>query len=463
MMRRDMLLTTRLDQRLVMNQTLKQVIKFLQYTTLELKQQVKEVLETNPLIDVAEDSPELESEEDDAWLPGADYTGISRHGQSSAQEDYIQNIAEQPTLRKHLIDQTLNCHFNHHEQQLAEAIIDSIDEDGFLTISVDELIEVLSSDEENDHHYDVDQFMKVLNLIQGFDPIGIACISLKESLLNQLHAKSDGSEGYFYAEKIVSVDALGLSPCDVKNITKKTGLTSDQLTIGFNTIKTLDFHPAKSFSNNQQLINDPEVYAKKVNNKWQAYLNESILTRLNINPLYTSMIKTNRKDVKFKTVLTQLQEAKQILSAIERRNTTLMAVANYIVEAQQDFFENGNQDIRSINLAEVADALGFHESTISRITTGKYISTPHGVFELKYFFPSHVTTTVGDNKSSISVKTVIKEIIDSESPQATHSDEAIADILKARGINISRRTVAKYRESMNIPTSYLRVGINQLK
>ncbi len=464
-MRRGMALTTRLDQRLMMNQKLKQVITFLQFTTQELKQQIKEIIETNPLIEICEeteDSEEAQSLEEGEWEINYAHSQKSTSYVDSSHDEYIQNLPEIKTLRSSLLEQTLNCHFDNDEQMIATMIIDAIDDDGLLMMEIDELYEMaFAQDVIKD--ISTEKIMNVLSVIQGFEPLGIAARSIKECLLIQLRFKNDGREEFDWARKMIEVEALSLNTIDFKSLSKSTGLTQQQLTAALNIIKNLDFHPAKSFNDHRNNVSDPELYTRKIGNKWQAFLTDSILTKLDINKHYKSLIKKNSRDKAYKSILNQLQEASYLVSGIKRRNDTLLSVANYIVSAQADFLESGSVGMKSINLAEVAEALGFHESTISRITTGKYISTPHGIFELKYFFPSQVSTESGSTRSSTAVKTLIKEIIDHETPDSTHSDDDIALMLKEKGINISRRTVTKYRESLEIPTSYLRKGVNELK
>jgi len=227
-----------------------------------------------------------------------------------------------------------------------------------------------------------------------------------------------------------------------------------------NVIKSLSFAPGIGFANEISNDLDPEIYVRKMNHIWKAFLSDSILTRIGVNKEYRSLIKGHSRDKSYKTVLNQLNEAQLFINGIKRRNNTLLDVAAYIVKEQQDFFENGKKSLKSLTMHEVATALECHESTISRITTGKYMATPHGVFELKFFFPSHVKTTAGDSMSSIAIKEKIEGIIHAEDPVHPYSDEQIAVILKNENIHISRRTVTKYRESLNIPTSYLRPGMN---
>lgn len=453
-------LTTKLNQRLLMNQKLKQVIKFLQYSTIEIKEQIQELLESNPMVEIKEESDYSTEHNDDF---STNYThGVRKSTYSGGgDDDYLLNIASEKTLREFLIEQTLNCHFNSTEQEISEMLIDMIDDDGFITLSDVEILSEINSQKSWSNTIEMHMVNHVLKFIHTFEPIGIAARSVKECLLTQINIKNDGSDKYRYAIKIIELDVLKMSAVNFKELGRLTNLSHDHLSQALNLINMLDFHPAKSFSTSQNLPNDPEIYVKKTGKKWRAYLVDSILTKVEVNSQYKDIIKHHTRDKAYKTVLNQLQEASFLLNGIKRRNDTLLKVANYIVETQQDFFSTGPVALKSVNLADAADSLEFHESTISRITTGKYMATPYGIFELKYFFPSHIATEAGENKSSISVKVLIKEVIDSETPHASFSDEDISLILKKKGINISRRTVAKYRESMNIPTSYLRHSVHE--
>jgi RNA polymerase sigma-54 factor len=210
------------------------------------------------------------------------------------------------------------------------------------------------------------------------------------------------------------------------------------------------------FSTEMNINLEPELYVKKVKNKWQVFLAESLLTQVKINKQYQEIIRQHKKQGSYATLKHELEEARNLLKGLKKRNETLLAVGSYIIELQQDFLERGPAFMKPMNIVDVSQVLTIHESTVSRVTTGKYIMTNRGVFELKYFFPSHVGMQTGDTCSAIAVKSYIKEIINQETVEHALSDEEIAEILRKKGITISRRTVAKYRESMKILASYQR-------
>ncbi len=458
-----LLLTAKLDQRLMMNQKLKEMINFLQYTTIEIKQKIAEFIESNPLLEELEEGESQEEEQEEAWSADYQLTNKTRHGVESLNDDHIQNIPNLRTLRDALIEQTLNCHFNEIEQEIAIIMIDALDDDGFLTLSHQEIYHLLQKNELASMP-DIQTIQSVLSVLQTFEPLGIAASDAKESLLIQIKAKDDGSAVWQYARQICEQNAMTESNMDLKRLSKLTKLNHDEIMAGLALINDeLDFHPAKNFIG--QLTNniEPELYVKKVGNKWRVTLTKSILTRLDVNPEYKKLIKEHSRDKSYKSLLNQLQEANLLISGIRRRNDTLLAVANYIVETQQEYFEKGDCALKPVNLAQAALAIDAHESTISRITNGKYMATPHGIVELKFFFPSHVETDVGESKSSTAIKTFIQQIISSENNEVTYSDDDIAEKLRAQGIRISRRTITKYRECMNIPSSYQRQHVNDMK
>jgi RNA polymerase sigma-54 factor len=435
-----------------MNQQLTQAITLLQYTTIELKQQIINILESNPLIEVNE---EIEENIEDQAIYQTGITSKNRSISSNIDDDYINNIAARQSLREYLLSQTSNSQFNQIQQRAAEAIIDAIDDSGYLSMS---LIEINSLVE-----IDLDVLTYVLSVIQTYEPTGVAASTTQESLLIQLDAIINKDISHHYAREILQRGLLSPEKFDIDHLTKQTKLTHDQIASGLKVINALNFNPGFIYSNGKDDSADPELYVRKINKKWRVFLTDSVLTRIDVNKEYRSLIKKNSRDKSFKTVLGQLNEAQLFVNGIKRRNDTLLAVATYIVEQQSEFFENGSMALKSMNMASVADALEFHESTISRITSGKYIATPHGIYELKFFFPSHVKSINGDVKSSVAIKLMIKKIIDDEVPEKPYSDEEIALVLKNYDIKISRRTVTKYRESMNIQSSYLRPLLSRIK
>jgi RNA polymerase sigma-54 factor len=448
-------LTTKLDQRLLMNQQLKQVITLLQVTTLELKQQVKTWLETNPLLELKEDV-----NEDDEDLGEYQYHGkVKKSNNQQDSTDALENVASHESLREHLIKQTLDCQWNERGLSIAEAIIDCIDENGYLTMDVNAIHAAI----QEESHAELSEIESILKTIQGFDPPGVGARSTKECLLNQLEQCEHRDEAWVAAKSLLSFDGLNVEQLNLKSMMKVTGLNEADLVSAFSLIKTLHLSPGKIYAGLKETIIEPELIVKKVKGHWEVTLANSFLNRVELNKEYQSLIKKNSRDQSFKTIANQLKEAKVLIGGLKRRNDTLLAVAKYIVDKQGDFFEGGHDGMKPMNLSEVAVALNYHESTISRITTGKYMATPRGLFELKYFFPSQVRTVEGRGRSSIAVKAMIEKIIQEESKTHAYSDDEITNYLTQAGITISRRTVTKYREAMKIPSSYERQNTRWMK
>lgn len=448
-------LTTKLDQRLLMNQQLKQVITLLQVTTLELKQQVKTWLESNPLIDVKEEAVE----EDEAYGEYQYHGKVKQTNYQQENADALDNVASVESLRDHLIKQTLDCQWNERGLAIAEAIIDSIDENGYLTLDLETIHTTIQAETQAE----LSEIQSILKVIQGFDPPGVGARSTKECLLNQLEQCEIRDEAWISAKSLLSVDGLNVEQLNLKSMMKATGLDEVSLVSAFSLIKTLHLSPGKIYTGLKESIIEPELVVKKIKGQWEVILANSFLNRLELNKEYQSLIKKNARDQSFKSIANQLKEAKLLIGGLKRRNETLLAVAKYIVEKQGDFFEDGDHHMKPMNLSEVAVALNYHESTISRITTGKYMATPRGLLELKHFFPSQVRTVEGRSRSSIAVKSMIEKIIQDESKSHAYSDDEITNLLTQEGITISRRTVTKYREAMNIPSSYERQNTRWMK
>ncbi|MDR3476576.1 MAG: RNA polymerase factor sigma-54 [Gammaproteobacteria bacterium] len=462
-MSNKMLLTTRLDQRLSMSQQLTQAITLLQYNTLDLQQLVQQYIETNPLIEVDEPEESEEPDGDAELLAGesdeqyylsnysADY---SRSHEYTGDEDdsSLENHATPKSLRDYLIEQTLLCKFSLLEQVVAVAIIDAIDDDGRLTMSMEDIRATIS--EPAIPEMAILEF--VLKKIQTFDPLGIAAKDMQECLLIQLNCMENKDIHWQVAYSIISHHFELVAVKNSKKIIQKLGLTHEAYADAMALIRSLNPNPGREFSASVDIKAEPELYIKKIKNKWQVFRSDSILNHVKINKQYQNLLRQSKKHASYDVLNKELQEAQWLLRGLKRRNETLLIVASYIVETQHDFLEKGHAFMLPMNMAEVALAVNLHESTISRITTGKYISTPKGIFELKYFFPSQVLTKTGEGCSDTAVKSHIKDIIASEVNGHIHSDEEMAVILKNKGIHIARRTVAKYREAMKIEPSYQR-------
>lgn len=461
-MNSKMQLGVNLSQRLMMNQNLMQVITLLQHATIDLKQQVLNFLERNPLLEANE--PEL-TEETETTAEFASYSAnVSRHTYQSPSysADYIENIAGEVELRSVLLSQTLGCHFNQFEQLIAESIIDSIDDDGYLSMPLCEIRDIIAKENPATDFTDAD-LERILTVIQHFDPPGIGARDTNECLLLQINRLNATPEEIACAKQVMALDILQTQNYSLHHLSAKTGLSITTLSTGLKIINQLDFHPGRVYQPTGNNEIEPELQLKYINGQWRVCLCDSLLTRLGINADYQKIISKNARNQEYKLLLEQLQEAKLILSGIKKRNETLLNVATYIMKHQTDFIEHGDTHLKPLNLAQVAEALDLHESTVSRATNGKYIDTMHGVFELKKFFSHSVESTIGDYRSSVAVMHMIKQMIDSETSDHVYSDEELVTRLAQQGTQISRRTVAKYRKKMNILSSYQRAQILNLK
>lgn len=463
-----MLVSVKLDQRLTMSQQLRQAITLLQYNTLDLKQLVQQHLETNPLLEMDETEIESVAEEENYSVTSESSedqseiskfsAALSRQNKSYVDESTLENFSIPKTLREHLLDQTLLCHFNPREQMAAEAIIDAVDENGCLTMSLYDIQQVLGEV----NYPDIELLEKTLKKIQTFDPIGIASRSIQECLLIQLEYSTEKDAIWELACKIVKEHFENVASTNMKKIIRQLNVTQEEFAEAMTLIRSLNPHPGLEYASDLELNVEPELYVKKIKGKWQVFLSESILTNIKINNQYQELIKQNKKHDSYEALKQELEDARGLLKGLRHRNETLLMVASYIMEKQKDFLEHGKASMKAMNIADVAHALEVHESTISRITTGKYIATPQGVYELKYFFPSYVLTESGEMCSDTAVKTYIKEIIAAETVDHIYSDNEIADFLQNKfSLNIARRTVAKYREALKIMSSYQRLRMKQ--
>lgn len=456
-----MLLTAKLDQRLVMSQQLTQAITLLQYNTLDLKQLVQQYIETNPLIEI--ENPEnietetasIKADDSEESSQLFNFTAdLSRSNRYNGDETTLENYSIPKTLREHLMEQTLLCQFKPLKQTIAETIIDSVDENGQLPLSLSEISNMI------DEPVDMTIIEEVLKKIQTFDPPGIAARDLRECLLIQLDHLPQQDQTWTTAKNILSGSFELLSKYDHKAVIKSLSINQQQFDQAMALIRSLNPKPGLSFLRETDLNNEPELYVKKTKNKWKVFLSESILTNIKINNEYQNLIRQNKKHESYDALSKELQEAQWLLKGLQRRNETLFNVASHIVKLQTDFLDYGRAFMKPMNIIDVSQALNIHESTVSRVTTGKYLATPRGVFELKFFFPSYVLTSSGEACSDTAVKEMIKEIIDGENSNKPHSDNEIAKQLKDKGVNIARRTIAKYREALKILPSYQRCRVD---
>jgi len=459
----------RLTQELVMTPQLQQAIKLLQLTRLELVDRVQEEIEQNPLLEEAREEPsdvkakEEEGEESEAdralsvadereetpevdWEQYAAYFDESRpqesYDRSSDEKPQIENyVAFENSLSDHLLWQLRMEPFSEEESTIGTVIIGNIDDDGYLRLTLDEVVELSGAP--------IDAVEDVLETVQEFDPSGVASRDLAECLTRQ--AKELG-----YPEYVVRMISGGLKLLETKNykkLARELSITFDEVVEGARLISELEPRPGRAFSKERVTYVTPDVYVIKREGEYIVSLNEDGLPKLRVSPYYRSILSEKVGDDKEAKgyIQERMQAAVWLIKAIEQRQQTLLKVANSIVRFQRAFLDHGVKNLRPLILKDVADDIEMHESTVSRITTGKYMHTPHGTFELKYFFSSAIQRDGGEDLASRSVKERIKEIISREDAKKPYSDLKISKILeKEYSLKIARRTVSKYRESMGI-------------
>ncbi len=494
-------LQLRLGQQLTMTPQLQQAIRLLQLSTLDLQAEIQEALETNPMLEVSEGEGRSA---DEGWESSSgensaaateeavktDKEEIAASAESADQpvETMAENIPEElpvdsnwedvyeaPTaaapslsaedqqrlfenqsgggesLQQHLIWQMELTPFSPTDQIIAEAIIDSIDDDGYLTSSLEEIRQGLV--DEDEEGIDLDEVEAVLHQIQNFDPLGVAARDLRECLLLQLKQEDRSKPDVANAYRVVDhyLDMLGGR--DYNQIMRKMKITREELLAAIAVIQSLNPRPGNAIASAPAEYITPDVVVRKEKGKWVVELNPEAMPKLRVNSQYAGYIKRADNSADNTYMKNQLQEARWFIKSLTSRNETLLKVATAIVEHQRGFLDHGEEAMKALVLHDIAEELGMHESTISRVTTKKYMHTPRGVFELKYFFSSHVSTATGGACSSTAIRALIKKLVAAENPAKPLSDSKLAKILEDQGINVARRTVAKYREAMSIPPS----------
>ncbi|MCG3722245.1 RNA polymerase factor sigma-54 [Vibrio cincinnatiensis] len=476
-------LQLKLGQQLAMTPQLQQAIRLLQLSTLDLQQEIQEALESNPLLDVEESTDELptldnaSSRNEDSEVSAdisepepQDSSSLIEKSEISAEleidttwEDiYSANTGstgialdeDMPvyqgettqTLQDYLLWQLDLTPFSDTDRSIAYAIIDAIDDYGYLTTTLEDLLDNFNREE-----VELDEVEAVRKRIQQFDPLGVASLNLQDCLLLQLATYPENTPWLNEAKMLLRdyIDLLGNR--DFKQIVKESKLKEEDLREILQLIQELDPRPGCRISQEHAEYVVPDVSVYKERGKWQVSINPDSVPRLKINQQYASLARGNNADSNY--IRSNLQEAKWLIKSLESRNETLLKVAKCIVEHQHDFFEYGEEAMKPMVLNDVAQAVEMHESTISRVTTQKYMHTPRGIFELKYFFSSHVSTDNGGECSSTAIRALIKKLVAAENPAKPLSDSKIAALLADQGIQVARRTIAKYRESLAIAPS----------
>ena len=487
-------LQLKLSQHLTLTPQLQQSIRLLQLSTLELNAEVERMLQENPLLEKAEGddeplpaevphaasppTPETEARaerrEDGDVAPDresptdapdradgvdrADFedysSGDSDWGSSGATDDddgfFPQQVATR-TLRDHLLGQLAELNLPLRDRQIVAALIDALDEDGYLHSSLEELAELFPAELD----IDPDELSIALRYVQSFEPAGIGARDAAECLALQLKALPDATPCRAAALTVVGDHLALLAARDFTKLKRLLHVDDTGVRAVRALIMSLNPRPGASFAKSEANFVIPDVVVRKVRGKWAASLNEAAMPKLRLNRIYADILTRNR-EASNQQLAAQLQEAKWLIRNVQQRFETILRVAQAIVERQRRFFEHGEVAMRPMVLREIADMLDLHESTISRVTTQKYMLTPRGTYELKYFFGSHVATDTGGAASATAIRALIKQLIGAENPKTPLTDSKIADVLGDQGILVARRTIAKYREALSIPPVNLR-------
>lgn len=451
-------LQLRLGQQLTMTPQLQQAIRLLQLPVMELQAQIQEALESNVMLEstdapgetsVPEQSPPepttpvVETTWNDSQTVGPrDSVYAPRDG--NAQQEFAPRSGE--TLQEHLLWQLEMDSLDSTGFAVGQAIIDAINEDGYL---IDDISEIQSS-LLPEVSVDVETIEGVLSRIQQFDPIGVGARNLAECLTLQLGTLDSDTDGLDMAASIITDHLELVAGQKFAVLKRRLNASDDQIEQAVSLIRSLHPRPGTSVHTVAPDYVIPDVYVRKVDDRWMIEVNGATIPSLRVNQDYAGLVSRNSDH----TVLrTQLQEARWLIRSLEIRNETLVKVAREIVECQHEFLDKGEEAMRPLVLRNVAEAIGMHESTISRVTTNKFMHTPRGVFEFRYFFSSHVGSGEGQEFSSTAIRAMIKKMIHGEDQKKPLSDSKIASQLVKEGINVARRTVAKYREAMSIPSS----------
>ncbi|QUY47476.1 RNA polymerase factor sigma-54 [Serratia plymuthica] len=466
-------LQLRLSQQLAMTPQLQQAIRLLQLSTLELQQEIQLALESNPLLEQTDLHEEIDAKEttetegldtrealeqkdmpeelplDATW--DEIYTAGTPSGTGTDYSDdelpVYQGETTQ-TLQDYLMWQVDLTPFSDTDVAIATSIVDAVDDTGYLTVPLEDILESLG-----DENVTMDEVEAVLKRVQRFDPVGVAARDLRDCLLIQLSQYAKDTPYLAEASLIISEHLALLANHDFRSLMRTTRLKEDTLKEAMLLIQSLDPRPGQSINTGESEYVIPDVLVRKVQDSWTVELNADSIPRLKINQQYAAMGSSARNDSDGQYIRSNLQEAKWLIKSLESRNDTLLKVTRCIVEQQQAFFEQGAEFMKPMVLADIALAVEMHESTISRVTTQKFLHSPRGIFELKYFFSSHVNTDSGGEASSTAIRALVKKLIAAENPAKPLSDSKLATLLSDQGIIVARRTVAKYRESLSIPPS----------
>lgn len=488
-------LVLKMGQQLTMTPQLQQAIRLLQLSSLDLQQEVQEALEANPMLEMADEGDEdhrsagsdaVDSEEAPAVsVPEpVEMDAIEQHAQADEEGNWNEQIPSDlpvdtqwddvyqsstsslpsqadddwdftarngtgETLHSHLEWQLNLIPLSETDQLIALSIIDAINADGYLEESLEDILASIDPELE----VELDEIEMVLHRIQQFEPVGVGARNLSECLLLQLSQLPADTPLLEQSRKVVRDHLALLGSRDFSQLMRRTRLKEEQLGRVIALIQTLNPRPGSEIASGEPEYVIPDVIVRRDNKRWIVELNQDSVPKIRVNSHYASMVRRADSSQDNTYLRNNLQEARWFIKSLQSRNETLMKVATQIVEHQREFLEYGEEAMKPLVLHDIAEAVGMHESTISRVTTQKFMHTPRGIFELKYFFSSHVGTSEGGEFSSTAIRALIKKLVSTENPKKPLSDSKIAGLLEDQGIDVARRTIAKYRESLNIAPS----------
>lgn len=467
-------LNIKLGHSLSMTPQLQQAIRLLQLSSVELEQEVQEILDTNPLLErKSEEHPheeennnnnkadDIESSSDaipedlnidanwdDIYDPEWKVTNTET---TTSTSDFIETMhSESQGLHEHLLWQVDLGNLSELDKEIARLIIDYIADDGFLKEPLEQIHESLK----DALFIDFDEVEAVLTYIQHLSPSGVGARSLDECLLLQLKQHHLDHPLYKKAHRLLEKHLDLLKKRDYTGIKRTLRVNNNTLEELIQLIRSLEPEPGSTFNTSATDYIVPDVYVKKIKGKWTITLNGSTQQELKLNNYYVDMLKNTTQKETSQYIKENLQQARWFISSLENRNDTILRVAQAIVEKQQAFFQYGEEAMKPLVLSDLATQLDVHESTVSRVTTRKFMHTPRGVYEFKFFFSSHVSTDTGGECSSTAIRAMIKNLINKEDPTKPLSDNKLTNLLNQQGIKVARRTVAKYREAQAIPSSH---------
>lgn len=473
-------LQLKLSQHLTLTPQLQQSIRLLQLSTVELNQEMEAFIQSNPLLEREDaewgeqgggesyepraeapepapepreaEAPAMEDFEEGGWW--AEGTGRGGRDDEDDEQDSRQAVAESQTLRQHLHWQLNLLPLSERDKLIVSLLIDALDEDGYLTMTLEELLAILPPELETEEI----EVQTALKHLHNFDPPGMGARNLSECLALQIECLPADTPHRAQALQLVRCHLESLASRDYTSLKKALKCDDEALRGVQQLITRLNPRPGADFAQTDTRYVIPDVVVKKLKGVWTVNLNQDAMPKLRVNRLYADILSRNR-DASHSQLSAQLQEAKWLIKNIQQRFDTILRVSQAIVDRQRHFFDHGEVAMRPLVLREIADAVGLHESTVSRVTTQKFMATPRGVYELKYFFGSHVATETGGACSATAIRALIKQLVGAENPKKPLSDSEITKLLANQGIVVARRTIAKYRESLQIPAVNLRKSL----